>query len=67
MLRMILELNCQLLISSSEVCLNLINPVTLHKDYPRQDFTKLKYIEALSLITWSGQSHLDSYADFVST
>ena len=43
------ELNCQLLISTFDLCLNLINPVTPHRDYPGQGFTKLKYIIALTL------------------
>ena len=48
MLRMTSELNCQLLISASVLCLNLINPVTPYKDYPSQGFTSLKHSEALS-------------------
>ena len=67
MLRMILELNCQLLISTSIMCLNLINPMTPHKDYSDQDFVELKHNIALSLENKSGQSHLDSYTDFIST
>ena len=67
MLRMTSELNCQLLISSSTWCLNLINPVTPHKDYPDQDFTKLKHSGALSRTTWSGQSHLDLQTNFANT
>ena len=66
MLRMTSELNYQLLISTSNLCLNLINPVT-YKDYPDQDFTKLKHNVVLSPEIRSGQSHLDSHTDFAST
>ena len=48
------------------MCLNLINLVTPHKDYLGQDLTKLKY-KAFSIISWSGQFHLDSRIDFTST
>ena len=67
MLRMTSELNCQLLIDTSNLCLNLINPMTPHKDYSDQDFTKLEYNVALSLEIRSDQSHLDSHTDFTST
>ena len=40
--------------------------MTPHKDCPSQDLTKLKY-KAFSLISWSGQFHLDSRTDFTST
>ena len=65
--RMTSELNYQLLISISIMCLNLINPVTLHKNYLGQDFAELKYNVALTLEIRSGQSHLDSHIDFAST
>ena len=38
-----------------------------HMDYPSQDFTKLKYSNALSPIIWRSQSHFDSHIDFAST
>ena len=57
------KLNYQLLISTSILYLNLIDPVTPHKDYPDQDFTKLKYIVASSSTTWSDQFYLDSHTD----
>ena len=66
MLRMTSELNYQLLISTFNLCLNLINPMTPHKDYPDQDFTKLKYNVALSSESRSSQSHLDSHTNFTS-
>ena len=64
---MTLELNCQLLISTSILYVNLINLVTSHKDYPDQDFTKSKYIVALSSEIKSGQSHLDLHIDLINT
>ena len=36
-------------------------------DYLDQDFTKLKYSDALTLIIRRDQSHLDPHTDFVST
>ena len=36
-------------------------------DYPDQDFTKLKYSDALTLIIQRDQSRLDPHTDFVST
>ena len=46
--------------------LNLINPMTLHKNCPGQGLTKLKY-KVFSPIFWSGQFHLDLRTDFTST
>ena len=36
-------------------------------DYLDQDFTKLKYSEALTPIIWRDQFHLDPHTDFTST
>ena len=36
-------------------------------DYPDQDFTELKYSDALTPIIWRNQSHFDPHTDFVST
>ena len=36
-------------------------------DYPDQDFTQLKYSDALAPIIQRGQFHLDPHIDFVST
>ena len=41
--------------------------MTIHKDYPDQDFTRLRYNDILSLIIRRGQSHLDPHTDFAST
>ena len=49
------------------MCLNLINPVTPHKNYLGQDFAELKYKVALTLDIRIGQSHLDSHTNFAST
>ena len=43
-------LNCQPRKSGPHLCLNLKNFVTPHLDYFDQNFTKLKYNDALSLI-----------------
>ena len=37
-----------------------------YKDYPDQDFIKLKYSDALTPIIRRGQSHLNSHTDFIS-
>ena len=60
------ELNYQLLISTSILCLNLITLVTSHRDYTNQDFTKLKHSVALSPKIRSSQSHFDLHIDFTS-
>ena len=41
--------------------------MTHDKDYPDQDFTELRYSDALTSIIQRGQSYLDSYIDFTST
>ena len=46
--------------------LNSNSPVTPHKDYPDQDFAKLKH-DCTQLLNWSGQSHLDTRTDKSST
>ena len=38
-----------------------------HIDYPDQDFTRLRYSNALTLIIWKNQSHLDLHTNFTST
>ena len=48
------------------IMLNSNSLVTPHKDYPGQDFAKLKY-DCTQLLNWSGQSHLDTRTDKSST
>ena len=38
-----------------------------NKNYSGQDFTRLRYSDALTLAKWRGQSHLDSHTNFIST
>ena len=59
-----LELNCQPW-KNHPYCIPTFQ--IHHMDYPDQDFTKLKYSEALAPIIWRGQSHFDPYTDFAST